>query len=147
MKDLKRTTVWLPEDLRQRLAAESKRADKSIAELIRHYLESMTPPLVSSMGESAKLLDRTGFLKVLVLDARDNGLQLLVEPDDFEGRIQIWVDANLVNFPNAKETDIQLPAAMAPPPIESYKSGGNRVNLQGSPDWKPAPPKPEEPEK
>ena len=130
MKDLKRTTVWLPEDLRQRLAAESERAGKSIAELIRRYLESMTPPLVGSMGDSVKVIDRTGSLKVVVLNARDNGRKLLVEPADMEWLIQIWVDANLVTFPEEKPT--------APAPVAEI---GRRAALQGSPDWKPEEPK------
>jgi hypothetical protein len=137
MKDLKRTTVWLPEDLRQRLAAESERAGKSIAELIRRYLESMTPPLVGSMGDSVKLMDRTGSLKVVVLNARDNGRKLLVEPADMEWLIQIWVDANLVTFPEQKQT-APVPPILHTSPVEEI---GRRAALQGSPDWKPEEPK------
>ena len=93
---MKRTTVWLSEDLRDRLHAESERTGIPVAELIRRRLDAQTPPIGTSMGELMKIVDKTGMLKVLVLDARE-GL-LLVEPDDYEGKIQIWVNASLVRI-------------------------------------------------
>jgi hypothetical protein len=94
---MKRTTVWLPDDLRDRLHAESDHSGVPVAELIRRRLDAQTPPLGITMGELVKVVDKTGMLKVLVLDAREG--QLLVEPDDYEGKIQIWVANNLVTFP------------------------------------------------
>jgi len=134
MKDLKRTTVWLPEDLRQRLAAEAERSRTSVAELVRRYLEVMTPPL-GMMGELQKHIDKNGLLRVFVLNAREG--QLLVEPGDgseglFKAMAQLWVDASLVTFPEEKAT-----SQVSTPVVDI----GRRAALQGSPDWKPEEPK------
>jgi len=64
--------------------------------MIRRRLDAQTPPLGKTMGELIKAVDKSGMLKVLVLHARDG--QLLVEPEDGEGKIQIWVNANLVKI-------------------------------------------------
>jgi hypothetical protein len=95
---MKRTSLFLPEGLMARLAAESARTGTAVAELIRRAVDAATPPIGVSMGELRRLVDRTGLLRVFVLDARVG--QLLVEPDDnkLQGQIQIWVDANLVEF-------------------------------------------------
>jgi hypothetical protein len=95
---MKRTSLFLPEDLMARLAAESTRTGTAVAELMRRAVDAATPPIGIAMGELRKVVDQTGFLRVFVLDARDG--QLLVEPDDnkLQGQIQIWVDANLVRF-------------------------------------------------
>lgn len=57
------------------------------------------------MGELVKVIDQTGFLKVLVLDARDN--KLLVSPGDDWHDLQIWVDGNLVTFPKSEDPRLQ----------------------------------------
>jgi hypothetical protein len=94
---MKRTSFFLPDDLRDRLAAESQRSGVPVAELVRRYLDAMAPPITIGFGGLRKYLDRQGSLKVLVLSAREG--KFLVEPDgkDFSN-IQIWVDANLVRF-------------------------------------------------
>ena len=93
---MRRASFFLPDDLRNRLAVESHRSGVPVAELVRRYLDAMTPPVTMGMGELRKYVDRQGLLKVLVLSARDG--KLLVEPDDNKWQIQIWVDSNLVSF-------------------------------------------------
>jgi hypothetical protein len=94
---MKRTSFFLPDDLRDRLAAESQRSGVPVAELVRRYLDAMTPPITIGFGGLRKYVDRQGSLKVLVLSAREG--KLLVEPGgDFFNNVQIWVDANLVRF-------------------------------------------------
>lgn len=73
-----------------------------MAELVRRYLDAMTPPIRIGFGGLRKYVDRQGLLKVFVLSARED--KLLIEPgeDGLEGMFkptaQIWVDANLVRF-------------------------------------------------
>src|SRR6266849_7655430 len=104
---MKRTTIWLPEDLADRLTVESARTGIKAAELIRRAVAAVTPPIRASAGELRKRIDRAGILNVFVLDARDG--QLLVEPGGgfeglFESTVQIWVPANLVTFPETAES-------------------------------------------
>jgi hypothetical protein len=99
---MKRASFFLPDDLRDRLAAESRRSGVPVAELVRRYLDAMAPPLTIGFGELRKYLDRQGLLKVFVLSARAG--KLLVEPGEtgvvglFEPMASIWVDARLVQF-------------------------------------------------
>ncbi len=99
---MKRTSFFLPDDLRDRLAAESRRSGVPVAELVRRYLDAMTPPVTIGFGGLRKYVDRQGVLKVFVLSARES--KLLVEPGEtgaeglFEPVASIWVDANLVRF-------------------------------------------------
>jgi hypothetical protein len=117
---MKRTTVWLPEDLRARLEAESRRSGVPAAELIRRAVDAVTPPLGITMGELVKAVDREALLKVLVLDARDG--KLLVEPmtDDawFKNTVRIWVDGALVRIEESGSTLFQN----RPPAAETWKS-------------------------
>jgi hypothetical protein len=100
--EMRRASFFLPDDLRDRLAAESQRSGVPVATLVRRYLDAMTPPVTIGFGELRKYLDRQGFLKVFVLSAREG--KLLVEPGEtgLEGLSQpvasIWVDASLVRF-------------------------------------------------
>jgi hypothetical protein len=100
---MKRTSFFLPDDLRDRLAAESQRSGVPVAELVRRYLDAMTPPVTVGFGGLRRYVDRQGLLKVFVLSAREG--KLLVEPGEtgFEGMVkpaaEIWVDASLVTFP------------------------------------------------
>ena len=82
------------------------------------------------MGELRKVVDRTGFLRVLVLDARDG--QLLVEPDDNKLQIQIWVDANLVQFEGLQSaTPMQVdPANLDAPQPEELPPLVLRLNVK-----------------
>ena len=107
---MKRASFFLPDDLRDRLAAESKRSGVPVAELVRRYLDAMTPPLVIGMGELRKFVDRQGYLPVFVLAARED--KLLIEPGGgsnglFEPVASIWVAADLVRFaaPDEKPED------------------------------------------
>jgi hypothetical protein len=93
---MKRASFFLPDDLRDRLAAESQRSGVPVAELVRRSLDATVPPITVGFGELRKFLDRQGFLRVLVLSAREG--KFLVEPDNNEWRIQFWVDADLVRF-------------------------------------------------
>jgi hypothetical protein len=96
---MKRASFFLPDDLRDRLAAESQRSGVPVAELVRRSLEATTPPLTIGMGELRRYMDREGHLKVFVLSARDG--KFLVEPGDgdlFKPAVNIWVDAGLVRF-------------------------------------------------
>lgn len=99
---MKRTSFFLPDDLRDRLAAESQRSGVPVAELVRRYLDAMTPPKTIGFGELRRYVDRQGLLKVFVLSAREG--KLLVEPGEtgaeglFKSTAEIWVDANLVRF-------------------------------------------------
>jgi hypothetical protein len=101
---MKRTTIWLPDDLSARLAAQASRTGVKTAELIRRAVDAFTPPIGVSMGELRRRVDRTGLLKVIVLDARAG--RLLVEPGGgfdgmFEPSVQMWVPADLVTFPQS----------------------------------------------
>ncbi|SRR6266576_2142678 len=119
---MRRASFFLPDDLRDRLAAESQRSGVPVAELVRRYLDAMTPPVTIGMGERRKYVDRWGVLKVLVLSAREG--KLLVEPggDLFSG-VQIWVDADLVRFEGRPP--------MSPPAVTP---GDLRLNLAAAPD-------------
>jgi len=124
---MKRASFFLPDDLRDRLAVESQRSGVPVATLVRRYLDAMTPPITIGMGELRRYVDQQGFLKVLVLSAREG--KLLVEPggDLFSG-VQIWVDANLVRFDEpvvpqmpgreSAEQSLRLNKAAAPKPEE-----------------------------
>src|SRR5216684_1660591 len=100
---MKRTSFFLPDDLRVRLATESQRSGVPVAELVRRYLDAMAPPVMIGFGELRRYIDRQGLLKVFVLSAREG--KLLVEPGEtgveglFKATAEIWVDANLVTFP------------------------------------------------
>jgi len=142
---MKRTSFWLPDDLRDRLAAESRRSGVPVAELVRRSLEATTPPITIGWGELRKHVDREGFLKVFVLSARDG--KLLVEPGGgfdgmFQPMVQMWVDADFVRFEDepvvpqmpgreSAEQSLRLNKAAAPP-----ATPGLRTNM------KAAPPKP-----
>ena len=106
---MKRASFFLPDDLRDRLAAESQRTGIPVAELVRRSLEATTPPLTIGMGELRRYMDREGYLKVFVLSARDG--KFLVEPGDgdlFKPAVNIWVDASLVRFEDQPVTP-QMP--------------------------------------
>jgi hypothetical protein len=110
---MKRASFFLPDDLRDRLAAESQRSGVPVAELVRRSLDATTPPLKVGMGELRRYMDREGYLKVFVLSARDG--KFLVEPGDgdlFKPSVNIWVDADLVRF----EDPLVVPQA---PVVES----------------------------
>ena len=98
---MKRTTIFLTDELIARLDAQSARTGVKTAELIRRAIDAVTPPISAQPGELKKLIDRAGLLEVFILDARDG--HLLVEPGDgglgpFERTAMIWVEANLVRF-------------------------------------------------
>jgi hypothetical protein len=136
---MKRTTIWLPEDLADRLTVESARTGIKTAELIRRAVAAVTPPVRASAGELRKRIERLGFLNVRVLDARDG--YLLVEPGDggeglFESAVsivQIWVPAHTVTFP---ETADPIPAALLARSIPKTPPD-LRLNLMAAPRKKP----------
>ena len=99
---MKRASFFLPDDLRDRLAAESKRSGVPVAELVRRYLDAMTPPITIGFGDLRKYIDRDGFLKVRVLSARQG--KLLVSPGDDFTHADIWVDADYVQFPEIADS-------------------------------------------
>ena len=119
---MRRASFFLPDDLRDRLAAESQRSGVPVAELVRRYLDAVTPPVTIGMGERRKYVDRWGVLRVLVLSAREG--KLLVEPggDLFSG-VQIWVDADLVRFEGRPPMS---PQAVTPDDL--------RLNMAAAPD-------------
>jgi len=125
---MKRASFFLPDDLRDRLAAESQRSGVPVAELVRRSLDATVPPITVGFGELRRFLDRQGFLKVLVLSAREG--KLLVEPDNYEGRIQFWVDASLVSFP---EPPKPIPAPLLSQPIRETPLD-LRLNMQADPE-------------
>lgn len=132
---MKRTTIWLPEDLADRLTVESARTGIKAAELIRRAVAAVTPPIRASAGELRKRIDRAGLLNVFVLDARDG--QLLVEPGGgfeglFESTVQIWVPANLVTFPETAES---IPGPLLNRSILETPHGF-RTNLMAAPPKK-----------
>jgi hypothetical protein len=109
---MKRASFFLPDELRDRLAAESRRSGVPVAELVRRSLESTTPPITIGMGELRKFVDKQGFLTVFVLAAREN--KLLIEPGGgsdglFEPLAQIWVPSKMVTF---AETADPIPAPL-----------------------------------
>jgi len=138
---MKRTTIWLPEDLANRLTVESARTGIKTAELIRRAVAAVTPPIRASAGELRKRIDREGRLKVFILDARDG--KLLVEPGAgdvgfFESTVQIWVAADLVSFPDTAGLPV-LGATTIPKPVSTPLD--LKMNLSAKTD------EPEEPTK
>jgi hypothetical protein len=129
---MKRVSFFLPEDIRDRLAAESRRSGVPVAELVRRSLDATTPPVTIGMGELRKFVDKQGQMTVFVLAARDG--KLLVEPGAgfdglFEPMAQIWVPANMVKFPAPLPNQIhetpeafRLNKAAAPTEPEEPKS-------------------------
>lgn len=108
---MKRTSFFLPEDIRNRLAVESRRSGVPVAELVRRSLDATTPPVTIGMGELRKFVDKQGLMTVFVLAARDG--KFLVEPGAgfdgfFEPMAQIWVPANMVKF-SAEPVSAPLP--------------------------------------
>jgi hypothetical protein len=109
------------------LKAEAARQGRDVSfilrDLIHRAYDVTTSPLTADAGELVKKVDREGLLRVLILGARKG--QLLVEPDGagFEN-ILLWVDADLVTIPDAK----QIPAPL-PRPSVSFAAEGFRTNL------------------
>jgi hypothetical protein len=98
---MKRTSLFLPEELTDRLRAESARSGVTVAELVRRACDAVTPPVDTRLGDLKPLLDKVGFLQVLVLNAREGKFQ--VEPHDpvkVAGDVQLWVPSHLVTFPD-----------------------------------------------
>ncbi len=144
---MKRASFFLPDDLRERLAAESRRSGVPVAELVRRYLDIMTPPITVGFGELRKYIDREGFLKVVALSAREG--KLLVAPDYGFSNFELWVDADWVTFPEPAE---QVPAPlmkrsnppgthqelrlnmMAPAPEKSDTADLPRMNVHPMPE-------------
>jgi hypothetical protein len=129
---MKRTTIFLPEDLIARLNAEAVRARVKPAELIRRALDAFVPPVETSAGELRKRIDRAGLLKVFVLDARSG--RLLVEPGGgvdgmFEPLVQMWVPAHMVTFGEAADP---TPAQLFRPPVPAAWEG-LKTNLRAAP--------------
>lgn len=113
---MKRASFFLPDDLRDRLAAESQRSGVPVAELVRRSLDATVPPITVGMGGLRKFVDKQGQMTVFVLAARED--KLLIEPGAgfdglFEPMAQIWVPAKLVTFP---EMD-PIPAPLLNEPI------------------------------
>jgi len=127
---MKRTTIWLPEDLADRLTVESARTGVKAAELIRRAVEAVTPPL---MGELRKRLDRVGNLKVFILSVREG--ECLVEPGEtgyeglFKSTAQFWVPAYLVTLPESPE-GLRTMMALRP---DKTVADGFRTNLMMAP--------------
>ena len=128
---MKRTSIFLPDDLIKRLEVESARTGAAVSALIRRAIDAVTPPIGLSPGELRKHIDRYGLLKVLILDAREG--RLLVEPQDAD--VQIWLDANLVTFPEAADA---ISHQLIPPTPKPAAWDGLRLNI--------APRDPDEPE-
>jgi hypothetical protein len=122
---MKRTTIFLPEEMIARLDAESERTSVKTAELIRRAINAALPPVGVSAGVLRNRLDRDGLLKVFVLGAREG--RLLVEPGGgfdgmFEPLVQMWVPANLVTFPESAERDVDAFLASRPPQPEELRT-------------------------
>jgi hypothetical protein len=121
------------------LKAEAARQDKDVStvlrELIHRAYDVTTSPLTASAGELAKRVDREGLLRVLVLGARKG--QLLVEPDGagFDN-ILLWVDADLVTFPETKDQILAMPQ----PPVSESSWQSLRLNMMTAPPKKFDPP-------
>ncbi|SRR6266446_4021305 len=128
---MKRTSFFLPDDLRDRLAAESKRSGVPVAELVRRYLDAMTPPVTIGFGGLRRYVDRQGFMRVFVLSAREG--KLLVEPGEtgleglFKPTAEIWVDADLVRF---EETQPALFVPPKPNPLADML----KLNIKATPE-------------
>ncbi|MGC2828483.1 MAG: hypothetical protein WB994_02495 [Candidatus Acidiferrum sp.] len=101
------------------LKAEAARQGRDVSfilrELIHRAYDVTTSPLTADAGELAKSLDKVALLRVLVLGARRG--QFLVEPDGkgFDN-IQLWIDADLITFPDVKTVE-PIPAPLLSPPI------------------------------
>jgi hypothetical protein len=111
---VKRTSLFLPEELIARLRAESDRSGVTVAELVRRACDAVVPPADVRLGDLKPLVDKVGFLEVLVLNAREGKLQ--VEPNDptkLEG-VAFWVPSHLVSFGDKGERKLILdPRALA----------------------------------
>lgn len=71
----KKTTIWLPDNLRFRLSAESARADASISKLIRRGIDLTVPP-GGAAGDLAKFIDKTLMVELTILDAQGDYLEV-----------------------------------------------------------------------
>src|SRR5690349_18316509 len=105
-------SIRLPDADLAFLKAEAARQGRDVSfilrDLIHRAYDVTTSPLTADAGELVKKVDREGLLRVLILGARKG--QLLVEPDGagFEN-ILLWVDADLVTIPDAKQIPAPLP--------------------------------------
>jgi hypothetical protein len=119
---MRRASFFLPDDLRDRLAAESQR-----------------PPLNIGMGDLRRYMDRVGYLKVFVLSARDG--KFLVEPGDgtaglFKPMLNFWIDASLVRF-EGQPVVSQMPVKESP----ELSLRLNKDRVEPDPTKKPEEPK------
>src|SRR5712692_5943700 len=95
-------SIRIPDAYLLWLKAEAARQDKDVSSVLRDLIhrtyDLTTSPLTADAGDLTKRVDREGLLRILVLGARKG--QLLVEPDGAGfNNILLWVDADLVTFP------------------------------------------------
>jgi hypothetical protein len=110
----------------ERLQTEASRRGIKVAAAVREavdmWLGGPKAPsglrAVSPDADRTRVIDRTGYLEVEILNARSG--QLLVAPTDDILSNTFWVPANLVSLPPDEDSPTDLP--VMPPPQPTYRT-------------------------